>query len=419
MARMGQSQPNQRNVNPRTDGKPPHCKHCKRTNHKTADCLFKNNVSCEKCGKIGHLTSNCWSNNPRQTSGNTAKAQSSGNTNSAGKARAEQTASIVEVPEKTSGWDGTFSTAEKLTTIVEQPIIEAKEQSTKDIPAKLVEPLTQNDDELIDFLTDDEEDMKEFRKTYQSVCDSYANKKAASLYEWLADSATTSHVANRQEFFAEYKPQSGASVSGVGNTTVTVEGRGTVILESECEGLKHVLRLQNVLHIPNNKNNLISLGRWEAAGAEYRGRNGQLAMITADGRTVAIGKRVENHLYKMQVNVRMQRDDAPTMGARSFVATEPSESWETWHKRFGHVSYSGLKRLWEKNLVDGFNVDTNTPIPDCVACTEAKQTEEPYNKRENRQTMPGELTHIDLWGKYNITSINGHQYYILFVDDAS
>jgi gag-polypeptide of LTR copia-type len=39
MARMGQSQPNQRNVNPRTDGKPPRCKHCKRTNHKTADCL--------------------------------------------------------------------------------------------------------------------------------------------------------------------------------------------------------------------------------------------------------------------------------------------------------------------------------------------------------------------------------------------
>ena len=26
--------------------------------------------------------------------------------------------------------------------------------------------------------------------------------------------------------------------------------------------------------------------------------------------------------------------------------------------------------------------------------------------------------HIDLWGKYAIKSINGHQYYLLFVDDA-
>ena len=27
--------------------------------------------------------------------------------------------------------------------------------------------------------------------------------------------------------------------------------------------------------------------------------------------------------------------------------------------------------------------------------------------------------HIDLWGKYDVTSLNGHQYFILFVDDAS
>ena len=32
--------------------------------------------------------------------------------------------------------------------------------------------------------------------------------------------------------------------------------------------------------------------------------------------------------------------------------------------------------------------------------------------------MPGELTHIDLWGRYSVVSINRHQYYIVFVDDA-
>ena len=73
----------------------------------------------------------------------------------------------------------------------------------------------------------------------------------------------------------------------------------------------------------------------------------------------------------------------------------------------------------EKNLVDGFNVDTHSSMPDCVACTEAKQREEPHNKQAKRQTAPGELTHIDLWGKYNAASINGHQYSILFVDDAT
>src|SRR6266850_1421393 len=34
-------------------------------------------------------------------------------------------------------------------------------------------------------------------------------------------------------------------------------------------------------------------------------------------------------------------------------------------------------------------------------------------------TTPGELTHIDLWGKYPVTSIHRNQYYILIVDDST
>jgi transposase InsO family protein len=31
---------------------------------------------------------------------------------------------------------------------------------------------------------------------------------------------------------------------------------------------------------------------------------------------------------------------------------------------------------------------------------------------------PGELTHINLWGKYDMKSINGNQYYLKFIDDT-
>jgi len=74
--------------------------------------------------------------------------------------------------------------------------------------------------------------------------------------------------------------------------------------------------------------------------------------------------------------------------------------------------------MLDKDLVEGFSVDTRTQKPDCIACTESKQTVEPFGKSTERKTEPGELTHIDLWGKYSITSINGNNYYILFVDDA-
>ena len=79
----------------------------------------------------------------------------------------------------------------------------------------------------------------------------------------------------------------------------------------------------------------------------------------------------------------------------TFVGCEPVLSWEMWHPHFGHVAYSGLWKLLDKKLVDGFHVDKHSPTPDCVVCTEAKQHVKPFPKVLNRNTKPGELTHIE------------------------
>jgi hypothetical protein len=77
-----------------------------------------------------------------------------------------------------------------------------------------------------------------------------------------------------------------------------------------------------------------------------------------------------------------------------------------------------LQKPLDKKLVDGLTVDKHTPKPDCIPCTEAKQHVEPFPKVLHRNTQPGELTHIDVWGKYAVRSINNSQYYLLFVDDT-
>ena len=43
----------------------------------------------------------------------------------------------------------------------------------------------------------------------------------------------------------------------------------------------------------------------------------------------------------------------------------------------------------------------------------------PYGSSSERFTKPGELIHVDLWGKYDKSSIHGNLYYLLLVDDAS
>ena len=69
--------------------------------------------------------------------------------------------------------------------------------------------------------------------------------------------------------------------------------------------------------------------------------------------------------------------------------------------------------------MDGLQIDKNSPKPDCIACIEAKLSKAPYSPVSGRPMKPGKLMHMDLWGKYDITSINGNQYYLLMVDDAT
>ena len=44
-------------------------------------------------------------------------------------------------------------------------------------------------------------------------------------------------------------------------------------------------------------------------------------------------------------------------------------------------------------MVEGFTVDEDSPKPDCIACTEAKQHIKPFPKSSTRKTEASELTY--------------------------
>jgi hypothetical protein len=52
--------------------------------------------------------------------------------------------------------------------------------------------------------------------------------------------------------------------------------------------------------------------------------------------------------------------------------------WIDWHKRFGHIVYSGLQQLYNEKLADGMVVNEHSPMLDCEACMQAKQTQAPF-----------------------------------------
>lgn len=243
------------------------------------------------------------------------------------------------------------------------------------------------------------------------------NNIVFGLYDWIADTATTSHITNMREAFQTFQPLR-KYVSGVGDAQAEAEGRGTVKIQSVIEGKSYFLTLEDVLYIPSNPNNLLSLGRWDKAGGEYHASQGRLTLTAKDGRKMAKGTRVRNNLYKMD-DFTIYKAKA-TSSAQAFQLRDAPATWETWHRRFGHIGLSGLQRLQTGNLATGFDVDLSSPKYDCTACIQAKQHVEPFpTESEPRSTKPGDLTHTDLWGKCSVQSIHGNLYFQTFLDDAS
>ena len=69
------------------------------------------------------------------------------------------------------------------------------------------------------------------------------------------------------------------------------------------------------------------------------GGGGALILITKDGKPVARGTKIQNNLYKMKVSIHKPSASCSKKTVstpQTFQATEPSQSWETWHKRYGH-----------------------------------------------------------------------------------
>ena len=96
-----------------------------------------------------------------------------------------------------------------------------------------------------------------------------------------------------------------SSVTGVGGKKAVIMGHGAVELKLTCNSARYILHLENVLHVPGTRNNLILLGQWDAAGGCYNSRNGEIMLITKNGTLVAQGIKIYYHLYHMKMDFKL------------------------------------------------------------------------------------------------------------------
>ena len=103
----------------------------------------------------------------------------------------------------------------------------------------------------------------------------------------------------------------------------------------------------------------------------------------------------------------------------SYIASLPKSdlsSTDLWHMRLGHPQHRVLHRV-----LNCLSVSHTLPMSNnfCKHCVMSKMTQLPFSSSTSCTKFPLEIVHSDVWGPAPIDSINGHCYYVIFVDDFS
>lgn len=142
---------------------------------------------------------------------------------------------------------------------------------------------------------------------------------------WLLDSGASSHISNNIIFFEEIDNTYTSKVRVANGQICQVYGIGKGKIECCNEkGEKSMLRLDNVLYVPDFESGLISIGALAKKRYQIRVKNHKMT-ISKDEHEIAIGD-FTSGIYKLRTP-----DHALTT-----LSHHPENCIHHWHARFGH-----------------------------------------------------------------------------------
>ena len=151
--------------------------------------------------------------------------------------------------------------------------------------------------------------------------------------------------------------------------------------------------LKEVMHVPDLKKNLISIG--QLGGEGY--------VTTFTDKTWK--QKNEKKVFTLYL----------CNGISNFVnaLTYTGENTTLWYHRFGHMSQKGMQNIQSRNLLLGLK---HVDLKFCENCVYGKQKRVRFLRvgKENKSKKL-ELVHIDVWGHAQVSSLDGSRYYVILL----
>lgn len=229
----------------------------------------------------------------------------------------------------------------------------------------------------------------------------------------ILDSGATHHMSGNKELFHNFKTTSDLEVGGIGGLSkATGIGSFLLVLNNQNK-----VTLSDVLFVDGLSTTLISTSKlFSTSGLTTI--FGKYGSVRLGNKEVATASKQSNGLYILDANL------IPNDSIKTFTAVgQDSQSFLTWHKRFGHLNMQDLKKLIRNKTLSGLNVQTTSQTDDnmfnCNACLSGKGSRFPFpSTGRNRANVILGRIHSDLL-TMSENSLSGKKYAITFVDDFS
>lgn len=245
----------------------------------------------------------------------------------------------------------------------------------------------------------------------ESVC-KIDESRASS--RWCLDSGASSHVCKDIADFSNVAKIGNEKLNLANDMTTEIVAKGTVNFKSEVFGETKNIFLNDALHVPDLRTNLLSVGKITDRGNEVLFKKDIALIIGKDGNVKLTANRVGELYY-----VPEQEDNSECNVIEGDTRKGRPQSLELWHRRLGHLNKHDLKEAWKKGTIKGLNISKIQDEFECEVCILGKMTKLPFPSNEERSTEILEIIHSDVCGPMQLESMGKSKYFVTFIDDKS
>ena len=243
---------------------------------------------------------------------------------------------------------------------------------------------------------------------------------------WYADSGATESMTDKRHWFTTFEPiaEHCWSVTIADGHQLSVQGIGSIRVQSLINGRITQEILENVLYVPLLSKNLVSISQLMDLNIAVVFLNNTCKMISqaGQGRLIFTGQR-EKLLWRLNIMITPPSSSlnvAITVDSGS-VTSKADHILQRWHMRLGHANSATIKQMAQNQAARGLSIPSSAKLPFCIVCVKGKQHRAsfPVNAKRHRAKLPGEFFHLDISGPLPVPSLGGHIYFVTFKDDHS